>query len=246
MLNDLTVVIACKDRNKNLEYCLNSIAASKNPPKETIVVDFGSVEPLRTTLPAVRIIRTTNNTQMFHKSRALNIGIKSVTTKYTCITDADQTFQDNFFFELNNKLDRDKKAFVMCQTYFLRNIPDYIVPNNFMLNYWLMLAVAKESGGKPHGEGCCNGVRTQWLMSVKGYDEQFIGFGAEDSDVMFRAHRDNLNRTGLNSKTSMIHLPHDKTGSYYDIRRFDKNRTLFKQKNKSKTIVNSQPSWGVL
>lgn len=238
---DLTVVIAVKNRPTNIGFCLKSIHESKFVPK-VLVVDFGSTLPITTNFFNVEIIRVDRSTEFFHKARALNIGIRGVNTKYTCITDADQIFQPNFFYTVRSALE-EKKVFVMCKTHFL-STP---ISNTFLekpLEYFSILKSAKDQQGKVHGEGCCNAVTTAWLNAVRGYDERYIGFGAEDSDLMYRAKYAGLKRIWLEDKTSMIHLPHDKTGVYYDQSMFDKNKKLFDELKKTKKVVVNCDDWG--
>lgn len=245
---DLTVLIACKNRTKNLKYCLASINACVGSLR-TVVVDFGGAYNLAESIsyPWLEIIRVTRNTDVFHKARALNIGIKRIKTKYMCITDADQVFAKNFFVVVNKVLTKRSRSFVMCKTYFLRTIPDKITPDNVHKHYNLLLRLAKNSGLKPHGDGCCNGLETAWAKAVRGYDETYVGYGGEDSDFALRAKLAGLSKINIERQVSMVHLPHDKSGKYYNKEVFKRNKQRYKNKEKTKTIVaNSTSNWGKL
>jgi len=248
---NLSVIITCKDRLENLKFCLASIRAC-GPRPRTIVVDFGSNQPLA--FPEykswVRIIRVDRSTKMFHKARAINIGIRNVTTRFLCITDADQIFQPNFFGVVKQTLQKNTNAFVMCKSYFLTTTPALIPFSCNGKEYYKFLERAKQSGIILHGDGCCNGVSTQWAINVHGYDETYVRYRAQDSDFALRAVRGGLTKVWIHGKTSMIHLPHLRQGAYYegDIKVY--NKAKYKQKTKMPTkailVANHNKEWGKL
>jgi len=243
---NMTAIIACKNRTKNLKYCLASIDAC-TPRPNTVVVDFGSTDNLADIIhyPWLSIIRVDRGTKIFHKARALNIGIRAVKTKFMCITDADQIFAKNFFGVVHKRLVNNSRIFVMCHTYFLTKIPKGVTPDNIADNYPKL--VKNLRGSKTHGDGCCNGVLTRWVKRVRGYDEQYIGYGAEDSDFASRAELSGFKRTWIHKATTMIHLPHPKAGKYYDQKVFKRNRKMFFKKQRTREkIVNKDKQWGKL
>lgn len=255
-LIDLTAVIASKGRTKNLAHCVAS-ALSCNPMPKIIVVDFGNATPLSTVLPDVpqlRIIRVNRDTELFNKPRALNIGIKSVDTKYLCITDADQVFGSNFFGVVYAELENIPRCIVFSKTYFLPEAPKLLTPEKVRGMYKRLLALAKNGGGKPRGYGCCHGSLTSWFLKVHGYDEAYVGWGAEDRDLEVRAGFDGLKARWVHTKATMVHLPHPKRGAYYNNEYFEKNMKLYEYRrdltDKSKKIdnivVNKNRPWGEL
>lgn len=248
-LDNLTTIITCKNRTRNLSYCLGSISTCIHRP-QVIVVDFGSDKPvteITRSYPWVRMIRVMNDTRIFHKSRAINIGIKNTRTKFLCITDVDQVFQANFFYAVKSVLEKDNSSFVMCPTFFLKQLPKNITPLNIRENYKKLLTLAKKSGVAPHGDGCCNGLLTSVALSIGGYDENYIGYGAEDSDFALRSIMFGNKKVWLHKLTTMVHLPHEKKGDYYKKDVFMKNKNLFFSKVKSRDIVaNKNKPWGML
>jgi len=247
MIDQLTTLIACKDRDVNLQYCIHSIAQCTAVPKVTII-DFGSKNPISfPQFKFVNVIRVNRKTGMFHKSRALNIGIKRTKTKYLCITDADQIFSPNFFAVVYTRLVKNSKAFIMCRTPFLRSIPSDVSPATISKNYKRLLHLARNSGLKQHGDGCCNGVQTAWAKSVHGYDEAYYGYGAEDSDFALRAKLARFVHVNIEKQVSMVHLPHLKKGMYYNKKAFKKNKERYHNKVKTKEIIaNIKVPWGAL
>jgi len=250
MIMDLTAIIACKDRDENIELCLSAICDCI-PKPQLILVDFGSKTPLtrfKVIFPWANIIRAERDVQVFHKTRALNIGIKAATTSYVCLTDADQIFQKNFFGAVYKAL-QEPNTFVMCSTLFLDRLPgkDLCARNYSDFVYNNLLALAKRSKKHPHGEGCCHGVSRDWLLSVAGHDENYIGWGFEDKDLHLRAMHAGLKEVRINTMTTMVHLPHGRDSRYFNKRFRLTNEERFKAKKRTMEVVaNANKEWGKL
>lgn len=244
---NLTAVIAQKNRSKNIKMCLDSLRGAVPRPK-VIVVDFGSSPAVAyPNDPWLKVIHVTRATDTFHKARALNIGIKASDTRYICITDADQIFQSNYFGAVYSLLTAKKASFIVCNTHFIKNYPPGFVLTDVVAQYAELLRIAKDSGLRIRGDGCCQAVSKKWLMMVNGYDETYIGYGAEDSDLRLRAKLAGFNFASAFGSTSMIHLPHEKSGVYYSAANLRRNRLYYRMKTLTKQIVaNQDKPWGEL
>jgi len=246
----LTAIVTCKNRD-NIRMCIASMRACY-PRPHCIVVDFGSTIPVE--FPGhsswLKVIRVERNTDMFHKARALNIGIRHVTTPYLCIVDADQIFSPNFFGVVLSTLKRIPNSFVMCKTYSLLRQP--VIPSfdHKGITFSSLLQEAKHSGIPLHGDGCCNGVSTKWAVAVHGYDETYVGYRAQDSDFALRAVFGGLKKTWIEGVANMVHLPHPRSGAYYSDQYKVTNKRKYKKKTKmsAKKIVvaNIDVAWGKL
>jgi hypothetical protein len=250
ILTDLTAVLTCKNRHPNVDYCIHSIAGC-DPTPLTILVDFGGrtdLSYLQKKFSAwLRVIRVTTRTDPFHKARAINIGLKQARTKFICATDVDQIFQKNFFAAVHDTV-ASGKHLVLCRSSFVRSLPPDVVPENVAAHYEQLLQAALASGIKMHGEGCCIGLPLGWLDKARGWDEKYIGYGAEDSDVIYRARLSKFKPIVVNDKTSLIHLPHEKQSDYYSQDKYFKpNRTRYLLNKKAKVVVaNTTGTWGEL
>lgn len=245
-VKDLTVVIACKNRTRNLKFCLESINTC-TPRPHCILIDFGSDTPLQFDYKWLRIIRVDRKTEVFHKARAINIGIRNVKTKKLCVTDADQVFQENFFGIVNNTIERENRPFVLCWTHRLWKLPSGTVPENIREDYPNLLDLAKKVAPKLYGDGCCHATYTNWFLRVRGYEEKFIGWGYEDSDMTYRAHWvDKLRLINIKNMTSTIHFPHPKRNNpYYSSKYKDSNAKLYRQRRSRKILLsNDNRRWG--
>lgn len=247
---NLTAIVTCKNRS-NVYYCVASMRVCY-PRPYCIVVDFGSDSPLE--FPEcsswLQVIRVTRETDLFHKARAINIGIKNVKTKFLCIVDADQIFQPNFFGVVKDTLQKDPKSFVMCKTYSLKTLPEFPPFDYKGRVFFSLLEVAKNSGIVLHGDGCCNGLSTKFAVNLRGYDETYVGYRAQDSDFALRSVSGGLHKVWINGGTNMIHLPHSRVGEYYSGAHEVTNKAKYKKKTKldAKKIVvaNEDTPWGVM
>jgi len=240
--DNLTVVISVKNRASNLQWCLESIRCNNKVPN-IIVVDFGSDIPVR--VNDAQVIRVTRNTQVFHKARAVNIGLKAVKTPYACVTDADQIFQNNFFDAANDAATTINNVYITCGTYrlFYKDIVG-MTPECLKNDYAVLHARARKNGGM-YGDGCFHAAATSWFLSTGGYDEQIIGWGFEDTDMSWRAGALGKRFRRLYHHTSTLHLPHSKKGPYYDAAANNKKYYASKVSMKI-TFANRGRKWGAL
>jgi len=250
---NLTALIACQDRKRNLDYCLASMSLCK-PIPQCIVVDYGSVDPIHYPEYSawLRVIRV-NDSGIFNKSRAMNIALRHTTTDYICSTDADQIFNKNFFGTVLNFLTKYKNRIVLCKTYLATSLyrvtlNDFIKKNG----YTTMLNNVRKERRRTIGEGCCNGMPTSWILSVNGWDEDYVGWGYEDTDLLLRASLSGIHTSYIDHKTNMIHLPHTRTTAYYSNKYIGSNRSRLAKKKmvmhgkKNLIVVNKSRLWGQL
>jgi len=250
---NLTAIIACKDRKQNLDYCLASIHVC-NPRPFCIVVDYNSAVPLSYPQYSwLKIIRCENAGELFHKSRALNIALHYVKTRFVCATDADQIFNPNFFGLVYDHLKKHKNIIVMCKTYLAGQLYN-VKPRDILQNAGYNKLLCYTRGARQHriGEGCCMGLPTAWLKSVNGWDENYVGWGYEDTDLLFRAELAGLKRCYIDHITDMVHLPHSRVSKYYGNNYGVKNKRRLMQKQSSKLpkgkiiVADNKISWDQL
>jgi len=248
-LKDISIIMAHKNRLTNLKYCLASIDSCVYTPS-VVLVDFGSNFDVRNVLDWyekcykwLKVVKVDRNTKLFHKSRALNIGIRAAETKYVCMTDVDQIFQPNFYSIFAKEISNEN--FIRCKTQFLSHLPK-ISPKNLNLGIYreLLVESKKDPQRKSFGEGCCHGVSRDWLLSVNGYDEKYIGWGYEDNDLVYRAKESGYDMFWVDSLTSMIHLPHPRDVTYFSNKLISANKAYFIGRHKRSIIANSGKQWG--
>jgi hypothetical protein len=149
---------------------------------------------------------------------------------------------------LINSIKSAPKAYIMCSTYKIRRIPKDVTPENVGEKYPKLLKQAKVDSRRLFGDGCCHTVARQWMMTTKGYDEAFIGWGFEDSDMTHRARMRGLRFANICKKTTMIHLPHSYYNNpYYSSKLKDKNKAYYWKKRQHRIFYgNKGKNWGVI
>lgn len=247
---DLSVIITCKDRDENLAYCLASISTCNPVPAQVILVDFGSKNPLTEYSDKypnlVHTIRVTRDVAIFHKARALNIGLRAAQTKYVCLTDADQVYQTDLF-----KIVYDKACslndLVMCKTKLLHDKPGWFTLDTVRTRYNDLVRYASETYPRMVGEGCCQCLETKFMVDLGGYDERYVGWGYEDTDFICRARRRGKTPWYIHEMSSMVHLPHSRAANYYSNYFAGANKQRLVQTRRSSTyIANVSIPWGEL
>lgn len=194
-MNDITVVIVIKNRDYiRAKRCINSLL-EQTYPCNIIVIDYGSED--KSWYPEVfgssekiTLIQVTENTKIFNKSRALNIGFKQANTEYILSTDIDCIFTSNFIEEVMKVLTSKKKVIVLSQKIDLDESGQEIKKH------------------EPSASGSCIGINKEWIEKVHGYDEFYTYWGREDNDLVDRAIADGYEIVWITNKTKIYHQWH--------------------------------------
>ena len=95
------------------------------------------------------------------------------------------------------------------------NVSDYIVDDNFIIeraDWSYAYSGSKENGPLRHHTGGLGGVYisdTKLLISLGGFDEKYVGWGAEDGDMMDRIYNSKIfHRIKPTNSFAPFHLPH--------------------------------------
>lgn len=193
--NSITVVMVIKNRDRiRAEKCINSLLDQTYPCK-IIIVDYGSTDrywypDVFYKDPRITLILVKQNTEIFNKCRALNIGLKQVTTKYVLSSDIDIIFDSNFIEEVVKALITKPKSIVLCQKVDLDK-------DGVEIEFH-----------EPSASGSCIGIESDWIDKVHGYDETYTYWGREDNDLVDRAVADGYEVVWITNKTKMWHQWH--------------------------------------
>lgn len=234
---NLTALIAVRDREHNLMFCLASINACK-PRPHVVLVDYGSkvsLKSLEDVYPWLHVVRVESGKSPFNKSAALNIGLRHVVTRWVCATDADQVFQINFFGAVEEALKKKPKCMVICRTWGLQSLPDGFRPSDIPAKLPGLFNLAHR--GRLYGEGCCNAMDSEWARDIGGWDENFNGWGGEDSDFMRRGKQCGLVWHRIEEATEQIHLPHVRSGAYYAKTTVAENRAYYHRRRSAGRVL---------
>ncbi|MCB0340044.1 MAG: glycosyltransferase family 2 protein, partial [Bdellovibrionales bacterium] len=243
----LSVVVPIRNVDfGRLERCIESIREYQSPSSTHIVIsDYGSHE---NHLPALRDLAKRCNATLIEsqtrrnwsRARALNIGIRACTTPWIMFTDADMIFSPELipmWREYHSKLGDQYIYLAQCRK--LPPIPQ--IPKPWKAEYYDSI------GGQgrlfeTYGHGGCQVVSRKWLRKVRGFNEQYEVWGAEDVDLTFRASLDGISTVWM-QPGRLLHQWHIKAVPE-DWK--NQNRNTFKEMQRCPTLIVNDDEWGTI
>lgn len=209
----LTVVIPIRNRGGDrVGNCLRSLRSQDAPTGsfEVVLSDYGSdaqhLAGLRELARehGARVVHTPAR-GVWNRARALNLAIRPLQTEYVFCTDADMIFARNFVSTLFAAQERAHgKAIVLCQC---RDLPEDVPLQRWDEGDFVQL-LARSEFRERLGTGACQMAKRSFFFDVRGYDEKFVFWGAEDVDMSRRAVRFGLEPLWVESETNMLHQWH--------------------------------------
>ena len=190
----LTIVIPNRNRDLGrIKRSLKSVYPQLDNSTSLYLVDYGSVpdyqEQLQKVLkqfPNVGFILCPTFSQLWNKSRAINIVLKNCKTTFFMVCDMDMLWHPDFL-----KTEREL-WYRSDATYYTVGIltREETEQERDFLNYQIKFQTGNEATG-------ITVFKTKALQSINGFDEYFHGWGAEDTDVHNR-----LRNAGYNVRFS--------------------------------------------
>jgi glycosyltransferase involved in cell wall biosynthesis len=210
----ITVVLAVRNRGGvRLRNCLKSLRWQEGVPArqvEILLSDFGSAPPCREDIAQIgqqygARVHFTPATGIWNKPRALNIAIKRARGKFTMCTDVDMIFAPNFLRSaLDVQTETGGRALVLCRCHDLG--PE---TEGRPVELSDLPGLQRTASLRPaYGVGGCQCALTRWFHHVRGYDQGYTGWGAEDMDLVRRAEQAGLSRIWMTDRTGMLHQWH--------------------------------------
>ena len=209
----LTAIIPVRNRSgTRLRNCLASLRwqALEASELEIVVSDYGSegehvssVEQLAQDYGA-KVVRTEEFGD-WNRSRALNLGIQQASGEYVLCTDADMIFAPSFVPAVLAVHAREPgKALVVCACSDLpQEVPEK--PYDLADFEWLRQQGRRR---KSIGTGACQSATREFFFHARGYDEAFVHWGSEDTDMRDRATAYGLELRWISEQTEMFHQWH--------------------------------------
>ncbi len=228
---DLLISVVIPLRNRagiRLQNCLASLRRQTDidtSAVELVLSDFGSnpehaadIKRVAEEFGAVTV--RTEDQQIWNRSRALNRGIAATNAPITLCTDADMIFESNFLSVILSSIKAvGGLGMAVCRC---RDLPD-LGPERRYDETDFSILKSKATIRPTGGTGACQAAATAWFKKVGGYDEKYVHWGFEDTDMFYRAKKDGLVPCWIHDRTSMLH-------QYHPTMRHD--RLVLKWKNK--------------
>lgn len=198
----LSIVIGVRNRSAMLKNCLRSLSLQDSKDFEVIIVDYGGTDDIEGLVHDYGFTKYiyTHNTGIYSRTHSLNIGIRNAASELILCTDADIIFAPNFVTAALKAA--SEGAIVLCHC--LRLSPKFIKP------YFKYQEIVKKSTpGHEFSIGGCQMLHRKVWNEIRGWDEDIVGWGSEDWDIMHRLKRKGIKEIYIHHKTSIIHQNHD-------------------------------------
>jgi glycosyltransferase involved in cell wall biosynthesis len=255
------VVIPVRDRTA--EWLSPAVAGlawqETGRPEQVIIVSHGSradvdrgLEALCEKNPWVRLIRFGTPEEPWNKPKALNIGIRATDERlpFLMVLDADIILAPDFFHAVLAEFERHPLSLAMCRISDLPSTSTVPRDTNELLRMFPELRRQTRLRGR-HGTGAMQAAPRSFFFQVRGYDEDFLWWGAMDTDIVHRAQACGLRIAWLENRTSMLHQWHPRKNSILKDRRLaataDRqwriNHDMLRKR--SNRILRNPLGWGV-
>lgn len=246
----LTVIIPLKNTDeysrdvKRLHIILNSFKHQTVGLDniEVIVSDLDSSETYRKKHQAicetfnVKYIYTKTG-QAWNISHSRNIGIRNATSDFVMVTDVDCIFTPSFVETAMKFVAPDR--IVHCRISDLPQSYDDAFDNFEWMSKSSTLRADFAMGG-------CQIFSRKWAEKVRGYDEAYVEWGADDTDFSYRAERSGLGLVWIEREATYFHQWHADFTTWADRKQIERNRERLKltQEDESYSIVRNPNGWG--
>jgi predicted glycosyltransferase involved in capsule biosynthesis len=219
-MDRLTIVVPNRDRldftQLSSQYFLKSLQWQKCLDFEMVVIDGGSknYEEIKKQLESNDKFKTIviqhKIGEVFHKTLLNNIAIRSIKDGYVMTTDADILFHPDFICELRKRL--SPNVFVESRVMYLKP-PTIEKLYKGEINQYNIDAIKEGRIKKRTTPGAAQCMHRSNWDKLHGYDEEYVGWGSEDYDLVLRAGMI-LKTVWMGESTKEImafHQPHSKT-----------------------------------
>ena len=223
---DLSLIISTYNQPVALMHVLAGIALQTRAPLEVLVADDGSDETVARvindwSLRLPKLKHVWHEDRGFRKTVILNEAIARAHGNYVVLLDGDCVPHPRFIEDHANLAEHD--CWVQGRRSFIdeASVADYSTGGSEFIFWWLR---ARASGlfkgirwpipwirrdcGQRGIIGCNMGIWREDLFQINGFDEQFIGWGLEDSDLGNRLYHLGCARKLVYGRAIIHHLNH--------------------------------------
>lgn len=201
----ISFVLPFRDRISYANLCIRNLSAQSFGDFE-IIVSEESEEPVFSGIPGVRHVHVSSD-QPFNKARAINAGVRASRASVVVIHDID-ILVPTTYATIIDRVVRDTKCDA-CNV--LRNV---IYLSASTSKTVLTDGVLREPVAYRHRWKCWGGsvvVKRAAFNAVEGADEQYVGYGWEDTDLIIKLHTNNGIVYKKMEEVDCFHVNHEHT-----------------------------------
>ena len=256
MANSASILITTYNWKEALDRVLASVLAQSELPKEVVIADDGSREDTKDLIDAykkilpVPLIHCWQEDKGFRAAAIRNKAIANMTADYVIMIDGDMCLHPHFVRD--HRRAAKKGVFVQgSRVITSRLVADKILsgeldPQSFMsfftpgignrlnaLNSSVLSKFFSRIDTQLKSTKTCNfSAWREDLIDINGFNEDYIGWGREDSDLVARLFHKGLKRIKLKFMANAYHLYHKENPRDH----LSQNDTLLKQCLQSKQV----------
>jgi GT2 family glycosyltransferase len=223
----ISVIISSYNQNKSLTEILSRLANSSSQINEVIVADDGST-PLLKDIPDFVINKQIQKFTFLHhedtgfrKCKILNEAIKTSSSNYIVFLDGDclphkhfvrdhlaLAEKGNFVQGRRCFIRQDKVACLLEERTSLKRLMLSGKVSGLLKSIRLPIPYIKHNKTMYGLLGCNLGVWRDDLIEINGFDEDYEGWGREDSDLCARLYNRGITRKMVYGRALVYHLNH--------------------------------------
>lgn len=225
-----SLIITTYNWPEALEQTLQSILKQTQIPDEVIIADDGSRDETRSLIqnfsknnPSLNLIHSWQEDDGFRASASRNKAIAKSTSDYIILIDGDMVLEENFiddhlrfakkgyFTQGSRVLIKNEKTQNLfktksCHISFATN---GISNRKNAIHSTLLSKIFSHSSEDLRGIKTCNfAFFRQACINVNGFNEDFIGWGREDSEFAIRLINSGIKRQNIRFNAIAFHLYH--------------------------------------
>jgi glycosyltransferase involved in cell wall biosynthesis len=227
--HSLAIVVNTFNQPDYLARVLNAIARQTRPPQEIMLADDGSEEPTRTLFErwaagqSCRCQHVWQERGGFRRARILNLAIARANSEYLVFLDGDTVPHPSFLAD-HCRLARPRtfvqghRALIQQKGASFFGLGEFASDRRRALLRWQLRGLKHAFRWPRAGQryradlrgirGCNLGIWRSDLVKVNGYNEAFVGWGREDSELAVRLMNAGVQRLDVRGWALCYHLWH--------------------------------------
>ena len=244
----LSIVIDVRDRREALLRGLETLLCQSASPDayEIVIVDYGGTDGLEAVLPDDPRIRHiySHHRDIYSHGRARNIGIRAARGQAVTCVDADLLFPPHLVEALLALHGTDDSLAVYADVFRLDSETQELLVSG-QRSPTEGLRWLRDHARNHFRQAPCGGLQSasRWAWeSIRGYDEDYVGYGMEDVDLADRFRAVGLH-TVFHPEVYVVHQHHGHPNQYRTRAIDRRNHTLYARR-RGQAIRNQGEAWG--